>query len=545
MTQRLHLSAQGWEQRGATHARGQAFDRAGSLLRAGQLAAVFDAQREPDAWLAAANSLNGRFAAVRSSDSGVCAVVDRLRSFPLFFVSSPDGLHVADTAEFLRSRLDAAQIDPLCAAEFRLTGYVTGAQTLVAGLSQVPAGHSLFETPRNDPRLLPYYAFRHRSLSDESDGALIERLVAIHGRVFRRLVDDVGPRQIVVPLSGGYDSRLIGIMLRDLGCREVLCYSYGIEGNWESRISQELARHLGFRWTMVPYTAEQWRRWSATDAFQHYFRAAGNLASAPHFQDWPAVHELKTRGEIAPDAIFVPGHSGDFLAGSHIPKWYTTRERIRRNEMLRSLFDAHYSLWAWPEAGAAALRVAFAARIESIVGPVRDGSPELAADSFECWDCQERQAKFIVNSMRVYESFGHEWRLPLFDHELMDFWSRVPIEGRIGRRLYFEFARRHQRLPVTRANADRPAIIAGAIRLVERTGLRPLAKHAQRVLRRAHWRRAYSADGIGWLALVAPEEFRARYTGREIGHSFFALQYLDAVAQDRAGGGSSMDWQEA
>ena len=55
------------------------------------------------------------------------------------------------------------------------------------------------------------------------------------------------------------------------------------------------------------------------------------------------------------------------------------------------------------------------------------GTAEQAADTFECWDCQERQAKFIVNSVRAYEFFGFEWRLPLFDAELMDFWSRIAV----------------------------------------------------------------------------------------------------------------------
>lgn len=68
-------------------------------------------------------------------------------------------------------------------------------------------------------------------------------------------------------------------------------------------------------------------------------------------------------------------------------------------------------------------------------------TPEDMANAFECWEWQERQAKFIVNSCRVYEFWGYDWRIPLWDSEMMDFWSRVPIELRIGKRLYDVFLR--------------------------------------------------------------------------------------------------------
>jgi asparagine synthetase B (glutamine-hydrolysing) len=194
------------------------------------------------------------------------------------------------------------------------------------------------------------------------------------------------------------------------------------------------------------------------------------------------------------------------------------------------LFDVHFSLWDWPADDAVALRSELAERIEQVTGPIAESTPEKAADTFEYWDLQERQAKFIVNSVRVYESFGYEWRLPLFDAELMDFWARVPLRGRVGRRLYFEFVRAHQKLPITPANADHSASVASAIELINRLGLRPLAKRAQRALRRMRWQHQYEHSDLAWFALVDRDQFRALYTGREIGHSFLALKYLETVA---------------
>jgi asparagine synthase (glutamine-hydrolysing) len=253
------------------------------------------------------------------------------------------------------------------------------------------------------------------------------------------------------------------------------------------------------------------------------------LTSVPHVQDWPAVLELQSDKRLPPDSVIVPGHSGDFLAGSHIPKSYGTHPTMSRREVLDSLLTAHYSLWDWPRAGGPELRERFDQRIESIVGPITDCSPEEAADVFERWDLQERQAKFICNSVRVYESFGLEWRLPLFDGELMDFWARVPVALRSGRRLYFEFTDTRQRLPITEANKDHGALTVWLIECVEAAGLRPAAKRVQRIVRKFRWRQQYSTSPLAWLVLVDRDVFRRTYTGKELFHSYLTLRYRNLL----------------
>jgi hypothetical protein len=253
---------------------------------------------------------------------------------------------------------------------------------------------------------------------------------------------------------------------------------------------------------------------------------AGNFASLAHIQDWPAVHALVAQKRIERDAVLVPGHTGDFLTGGHVPQSFAGRQRITADELLLAIFDAHYSLWDWPSDAKAEMRRVFRGRIEHVIGPVTNATVEQAAADFERWECQERQAKFIVNSVRVYEFFGLEWRLPLYDAELMDFWSRITLSGRLRRRLYFDFVRRHQRLPLTAANTDRGPLLATAVRLLDAGGLRPLATRLRRLVRRCAWRAQYERGDLGWFALVEPTEFRERYTGRESGHSFLALRYL-------------------
>lgn len=524
----------GWAAAGSTRARGHAF-LDGRWYPAPALAGLLDGAGDADRWADLIRRLNGSFAAITTRGREVLAAVDRLRSIPLFYVSTDEALEVGDDAYVLRDAAGAASVDPLAAAEFRLTGYVTGSETLCPPVRQLRAGEWLRFDPGNGtgPECRLYYEYRHGHFLEGASEALIPALEDVHHAVFERLIRGTEGRTLVIPMSGGYDSRLIGVSLRDAGVRDVICYSYGVPGNWESRISRELAQYLGYRWLFTPYSAERWRAWADTDEFLAYCHAAGNLASVPHVQDWPAVREMKAAGDIPPEAVFVPGHSGDFLAGSHIPKWFTGRETISRRELLDAIEGAHYSLWDWPPEPAG-LRDRIDRRIEAITGPIPDCSPEQAADLYELWDLQERQAKFICNALRVYEFFGHEWRLPLFDHELMDFWARIPVRLRHKRSLYFEFVRRRQQLPITEPNSDRHPALDAALGLVEKAGLWTVAKRGQRLAKRIRWRREYERSPyppFAWLALVPREHFRATYTGRELFHSYFAERYLEDVRE--------------
>ena len=59
----------------------------------------------------------------------------------------------------------------------------------------------------------------------------------------------------------------------------------------------------------------------------------------------------------------------------------------------------------------------------------------------EMWNAEQRQAKYIINSVRTYEFVGSRWRT-LWDYEFMDFFLRVPEELRYGMKLYLDCLRR-------------------------------------------------------------------------------------------------------
>jgi asparagine synthase (glutamine-hydrolysing) len=59
---------------------------------------------------------------------------------------------------------------------------------------------------------------------------------------------------------------------------------------------------------------------------------------------------------------------------------------------------------------------------------------DLLLALYEFWEWSERQPKATVNNQRLYEFFGYQWALPLWDAEMMDFWAKVPYEEKLNQK---------------------------------------------------------------------------------------------------------------
>jgi asparagine synthase (glutamine-hydrolysing) len=384
-------------------------------------------------------SLNGTFALFCQFDGKAFAAVDRMRGIPLFYGDRGGTTYLSDDARWVRDQVGDVDPDEGACEEFAKTGYVTGAATLFPGVRQLRPGQAIWlDGDRGDIDLIRYFEWVHGDFLPDGREAMHCRLDAVLKRAFERLAASVGDRAIVVPLSGGLDSRLVVTMLKRVGQDNVLCYTYGRRGNRESEVSRQVAAALGYRWEFAEYTRRKWADWYARRERIDYYRYGDGLTSLPHIQDCPAVAELIARGFVPGNAVFVPGHTGDFICGGHLSETLGDVSGDGEDHVTRAVWKRHHRLDCWSTQYSAP-SPAYRTRILGVVGDVPMRVPEEAASAYELWEWQERQCKYICNSCRVYEFFGHQWRIPLWDAELMDFWARVPLEMRLGKRLYTSF----------------------------------------------------------------------------------------------------------
>ncbi|MDD3890662.1 MAG: asparagine synthase-related protein [Syntrophomonas sp.] len=480
--------------------------------------------------------LNGFYAVFRHTDHQLLAAVDRFRSIPLFYGQKGLDFYLSDSAEWIRQQIGDGQLDPLAEEEFLLTGYVTGPDTLYRNVKQLQAGEAISVTYNSNGLLISvrsYYKLIFQNFMGEPEEELLNKLDAVLVQAFKRLICIADSRTLVVPLSGGYDSRLILFMLKRLNYNNVITFTYGLPGNRQSAISQQVAQALGYSWEFVPSNNSDWYRWAQSEEYRNYYAMADGLSSLPHTQDWGAVWELKNRGVIPPGSIFIPG-----LTVASLKK---VSGRHQQEQVIAAIIDNHYCLWPY-EKRPADVRKMLEARIESSLEQlITDKNCIDPSDLLQSWNNLERQPKFITNSVRVYEYWGFQWWLPLWDAEYVDFWSRVPFEYRLGRKLYEKFidkinvqifnnnpAMTASAGHIPAANSKRPRPISSATdfikRILKRTILR---KPLKKILLLLKCKREYFAHPQAYYGRFPWAEYKRMYRhGAANVNSMTAFRYL-------------------
>lgn len=390
--------------------------------------------------------LNGFFSFIVNTDSSVFAVVDHVRSVPLFYTTKDNHLCISNDAEYIRKLTKNTAMDALSIFEFVNARIVTGSDTLFSDVKQVQTGEMLAFTISQGPIKIAskkHFIFTHdeKLFKDKNYSFFYEKMLSVFSNSVDKMIEYANGRQLVLPLSAGYDSRFIALMLKQKNYSDVICFSYGEEGNFEARISQQVAEILGFRWEFVEYTEKLWHQWVSSKEHNQYRLIASGWASIPCLQDWPAVWMLKLNNKISKDAVFIPGHVGDSLAGSDVPVFALPGTKSSINKFLYALFIKYYSnLQDIPKEilpikikskwQVMKKRVLTNTRIKSI------HTAEECANEYEKWNWQESNPKFIVNSIRVYEFWGYDWYLPFVDKEFMLYWMSVPLSFRYGKSFY-------------------------------------------------------------------------------------------------------------
>lgn len=381
--------------------------------------------------------LSGNFSYVKIKDKTVSLVVDHIRSFPLFYSIANNNLFVSDSAAWIKNKLKSCSLDEIAVLEMKLSGFVLGGNTLYKEIKQVQAGEEVsfnLQQTKLEPQQHRFFEYFPSHYKENSLDQYADEHQKILSEVFYKITNKHKGKKLVVPLSGGLDSRLIVSELKKQGYSDVICFSYGKPDNKESQVSKRIADQLGYKWIFVEYTRSLWREAYNSESFQEYLYSASNYCSLPHIQDWLCIWKLKQENRIPDDSIILPGHTGDFLATGHIPEKLEDYSNL--DVFLDEMIEKHFRVNKFSRLNKQQRKRIEKRILDVIPSERRTASTPINKELFQYFDWQERQAKFIVNSIRVYDYFGYKWEIPLWDIELIKFWKNIPFPIKKRKFLY-------------------------------------------------------------------------------------------------------------
>ena len=403
-----------------------------------QLADYFSEKFDPNNFEEIINSIDGHFAIIVQFNNKIILIVDRSRSIPLFYSKVNSDIFISDKAELINEKIIGTN-DNGAISEIKLIGSCIEDKTLIKEIKQVKTANYAQIDLDIDPVFFvqnEYFNYRKDSsfLSKLSTKELLKELDDVFVKTFKQLIKFADGRKIVVPLSGGLDSRLIVYFLHRLKYKNVLCFTYGKPNNWEANVSQNVAERAGFEWKMIPYSRQMWNEFIYSKEGNDFYKFGSDLNALALFQDFLAIRELKNH--IPLDSIFVPGLSMDFLAGSQIPSRLFNYEKFNNIVLVSDIITTYCSTIPHKEVNSSTINL-LSNRISEKIDIVTN--PFNYAIEFENWFYQEKLVKYVVNSVRAYEYLRFEWSLPFYYTDLLFFWKNIGLEHKIQKKLFLQY----------------------------------------------------------------------------------------------------------
>jgi asparagine synthase (glutamine-hydrolysing) len=391
-------------------------------------------------------SRDNGFLLVVFNDNQVFFSVDRIRSYPLYYAIENQKLFVSDSANWIKEKLENREINDYAAIEFRQAGFVTGSKTLYINIFTLQAGEYIYAINRtgkwetNRKRYFEYYS-KNRINKPSND--LYKEMDDIFHATFSSLIQKNRDKTLVVPLSGGLDSRLIVHWLKRLGCANVLCYSFGALNNNDCKAARQTASKLKYKWRFVNLSTELWNEAYQSELYQDLKKSFSGYCSLMCSQEFPAFYSLVKERAIPENSVIIPGHTGDFISGGHIPlniyDYHLSLESVEE-----FILQKHFMLWKTLKFRYRRSELNYIKdRIKRQMKKHKLSSPEDIAQIIELYDWQERQAKLIVQFVSVYKLFEYPFELPLWSKDIISFFLKIPLELRLGKILYKKYLKEY------------------------------------------------------------------------------------------------------
>jgi len=356
---------------------------------------------------------------------------DRLGVWPLFYYADGDSVLVSPHPEEILAA-HGEDLGPCVAGmvSLLLFGHHLSEETVLHGMRRCNGGETIVVNGQGEieERIVwrPRHVFQERSTTSPKE--LSDQFVA----GVRRILPDGG--DVVIPLSGGYDSRcVLGAVLECVDASRIQVVTFGGPDTYDYRISRLIARKIGARNEVFSisedYYNTEWLRKRGLESGYTYSAYAGPPKEFMNYLLHAASRDVPT--------FF--GAGGDAITGSHL---HSGDDGLRRCESWDDFAELLIQTRAYnPTATVCRL---LGLDEKDVAGIVARGLDSSVVDGYDkpwqfldAWDIYVRGRMEVINLLPF--DHGH-WRCPHLDGGYFRMMSTQCYEEKYQQNIYKRMA---------------------------------------------------------------------------------------------------------
>ena len=377
---------------------------------------------------------NGNFLLVYKLEDCYYIFNDKIMSFPIFIKMEDKIVKISDDINKLKEN---DKFNESALTEIAAFGYTLGNKTIYNNIINIGAGEYVkIDLKEEKIEEKTYYSHLHKEINDLDENVWLQKLDDVINNTFNRFIERVNGRQVVLFLSGGYDSRLILQNLRKRNYENVICISLRACNDLDVQVAKKIADSFNYKLYVFDYTKEYWRAKSQEKDFWNLINKFFN-GFAIHYPQGLIIKDLLYKNIINNDSIIVTGNSGDVVEGNDVC------ENFKKEQVNTPPIQIAHEILKTHSLNVMNYKNVYNLIIKNVIDLLpqkTDCNFAEAQDAYEYFNWKARQCKYVTSDARNYDDYtGNEWALPLWDDEFVAFWLSVPIELRYKRRLYYKY----------------------------------------------------------------------------------------------------------
>lgn len=430
-----------WEEKDGYHFKGYLqFASDNSVFRGNEAVELLKSVKSYEGFLQLLRNCLGVFSIIVERENETWIAVDIARSMPIYYSTNYD--YISDDVDCIVSKMTSGNdIDYLRLFELYTSSYVGFQNTVYKGIKQIELGCCAV-IKNNTIEQTPYYI--HGSINTDCSSDLIVELDMLTDQMIDRIKQVSHERQIVLSLSGGYDSRYLACSMKRKGIDDVYCYTYGRLDSFDVVQSKKVADALGYKWLNVTYDDALMK--SLLSENEDYLNYSNRPDYIVYLQNYLAVKKIHDMHLVPSNSLFVTGLCNDMPTGYYIPE----EEVALKNG---------YSLSGVADYIIADRFIKFDISNESkekykqdVVDylnrmSVKVNDYQSFVSALDCVETANIHSRAYLNMNSVYDYFDYEWILPCWDRNLLDFWYSLPPNVRKGQKTYEDYIINHLAVP--------------------------------------------------------------------------------------------------